>query len=172
MDLNKKGIVIPPYWVHLLIAVCCLAFTYWYCACISTLAHYELVQIRFLRFVGFMLLVEGLTHFSLHPKGIWVRFLWIPIRWISWDNVSDAQFLREWTTTGNSFTKMNGQGIIVTLAGCEPFYPDFHGLNLFLLKHPIRSFFIRFTPKNKALYVETFKQFFPDMSSQFPEAAE
>ena len=171
MDIDsKKGVVIPPYWVDLVVGVICIVAVYWYCGVTTNVAHYMLKQINSLSFLGFLIIAKGLTHFSIHPNGIWMRFLWIPIRWIPWDKVFDAQFIQEWTTTGSAMTKTKGQGIVVTLVGCELFNPEVDGLNMFLLRHPIGSFFIRFAAKKKDLYVDIFRKYFPNLCFQFEGA--
>ena len=61
---------------------------------------------------------------------------------------------------------MKGQGIFVTLNGCPNFCPEVDALSKFMLKHPFRTIFIRFTPRNQQRYVAIFKQYYPELDFQ------
>lgn len=163
---SRKSVIVPPYWVSLMVGLVGILFAAFVREISDDPSAFTLRQIWTLQGISFFVLIGALVHFSIHPGGIWIRFAWIPIRWISWDKVSSAQYIRKWTTTGNPITKMEGQGIFVTLIGCEIFDPKHHGLNMFTLKHPFQSFFIRFTPRHQKLYVETFQQHFPNITFQ------
>ena len=161
---------IPPYWVNIAIGVSAVLF--------YILSEIYFVEpgdpslwetnweSRFIFRVGCLIIFESLFHWSVHEKCIWIRFLGIPIRKIRWENVERAEYIYKWST-GARFGKMEGQGIFITLKGCPYFTPEIDALNMFQLRHPFRSFFIRFTPRNQQCYVAIFKQYYPDLLFQF-----
>ncbi len=160
MDLKKpKSVIIPPYLTPILLAIACFAFAYWRCSMTSEFHPRTIGAISACIIVGCYSTIIGLTHCSIHDAGIWVRFFYIPIRWISWDKVLNAMYIQKWTTGGKNTITINGHAIVVTLLGCELFDPEVDGLPTFLMKHPFRSFFIRFTSEKKDLYLEAFQKY-------------
>ena len=95
-----------------------------------------------------------------------MHFLWIPIRIIRWEKLSQAEYIYQWSASGKSYDKRKGQGIFITLKGCPYFSPEIDALDMFLLKHPFRSLFIRFTPRNQQRYVSIFKRYYPELDFQ------
>ena len=166
---NRKQIIIPPYWVDILIAILALLAGYAFRLAPQfmdiTESSRRVHEVNFIIYMGQVLLLRSFVHYSLHDKGIVVRFLGIPIRRINWDQISHAEYIYHWNT-GAKFGKINGQGIFVTLHGSPVFVPEIDGLNLFILKHPIRSFFIRFTPKHQKMYVSSFTAFYSKLAFQ------
>lgn len=165
----EKKITIPPYWVNITVALSFLILSVvlrnWGMSDGDTLSRRSEYGLSFLARVSILALLTGCLHWTICEKGIVVRFLWIPIRLIRWNNISTAEYVFEWFT-GSSYMKMDGQGIFVTLHGCPCFSPEIDGLNMFLLKHPVGSLFIRFTPRKQKKYVALFQHYYPELDFQ------
>ncbi len=179
---KDKSVIIPPYWLLWVLGLTALYVglfvgePYW-----EELSRWDTMSLhekytfrtrKFLVFCGAYLPFTGSFHYSIHKKYIMVRFLCIPVRIIRWDKVSTAQYLYQWGSTNKyaqweKHGKSRGQGIFVTLKGCPPFVPELDGLDTFTLRHPIGSFFIRFTPRQQKKYVKIFQSYFPELSFQF-----
>lgn len=168
--VRKPSTYIPPYWVMIVFGLCLLALVWFASAYLAEPGEPPIwqtdVRYEFVAFSGWVILFINLVHWSIHEKYIWVRFLGIPIRKIRWENVERAEYIYKWST-GAKFGKMEGQGIFITLKGCPYFTPEIDALNMFLLRHPFRSVFIRFTPKKQQRYVAIFQQYYPDLLFQF-----
>ena len=162
----KKGIIIPPYFLHTILAIAMLWVGMWLYQSRSDMSLLGLRNTKIIIYAGFFLLIRSCLHFSIWPKGILVHFLLIPVRWIPWIKVATAEYLHEWTTNGKSFSKRNGQGIAITLQGCDPFCPEIDGMDMFMLKHPFGFRFIRFTSRKQKLYVSYFKKYYPVLEFQ------
>ena len=167
--LNKRA-YIPPYWVNIAIGICTIVFVYvlalWELEPGKTFAWPNRIESRFLRFAAIYVLIQSAFHWSLHKKFIMVHFLWIPVRIIRWENISQAEYIYRWSASGKTYDIMKGQGIFVSLKGCPSFSPEIDALNMFMLKHPFHTLFIRFTPRNQQRYVAIFKKYYPDLDFQ------
>ena len=100
-----------------------------------------------------------------------VRFLYIPVRIICWNNVNRAQYVYKWHSSNRhtrfgKYAEIRGQGIFVTVNGCPPFVPELDGMDTFTFRHPINSFFIQFTPRYQKKYVKIIQRYFPELSFQ------
>ena len=163
----KKSVIIPPYWPDYLFGMFFLALGYAldYWATVDNLKQRAFFNEKFIIGVSALLLIKTCVHYSLSEKGITVRFLLIPIRRIKWDQLSHAEYIYKWAT-GSSYGSVRGQGIFATLKGCSMFSPELDNPGLFTLKHPVGSFFIRFTPKHQMQYVDVFLYYYPDLDYQ------
>lgn len=163
----RKSTIIPPYWVDYLIGLFFLslgvALSYW--AYIDNLKQRPIFNSYFIIGVSLLINIKTCVHYSLDEKGIVVRFLWLPIRRVNWDMVSHAEYIYKWCTASGSGS-IHGQGIFVTLKGCPMYAPVLDHPGLFVLKHPLTSFFIRFTSSKQKYYVEVFGQYYPDLDFQ------
>lgn len=168
-EAMKKRKTIPPYWVDIVVALFFLMLSLflwnWGISDGDTLSRRTEYGLRFLAGLSILVLVKSCLHWTICEQGIIVRFLLIPIRLIRWDKITMAEYIYNWFT-GSSSIKMDGQGIFITLVGCPLFSPEIDGLNMFLLKHPIGSLFIRFTPRKQIEYVELFQLYFPELDFQ------
>ena len=163
----KKNIIVPPYWVDLLVgcAFLWIACSLKYMTLVYDLDDSSIFNTDFFIGVSVLLIIKTCFHYSIHSDGIKVRFLWVPIRLIKWEQVAHAEYVYRWHT-GAKGAKMTGQGIFVTLRGCPYFCPEIDALNMFTLRHPLGSFFIRFTPKYQKRYVDIFSHYFPRLDYQ------
>lgn len=165
----KKRAYIPPYWVSIAIAICTLVLAYILALCEmepgKPFVWPARIESRFLRFAAIYVLIQSAFHWSIHKKYIMIHFLWIPVFVIPWERVSHAEYIYKWST-GGKFGRMEGQGIFVTLKGCPYFSPEVDALNMFMMKHPFHTLFIRFTPRNQQRYVAIFKKYYPDLDFQ------
>ena len=165
----KKSVCIPPYWVNIVAGIGLLVLVYlvafWVTEPGETFAWEDDRSARLVRFAGVYLLIISCFHWSIHKEYIMIHLLWIPIRIIRWEKLSQAEYIYKWSTDGR-FGEMTGQGIVITLKGCPCFSPEIDGLNMFLLRHPFRSLFIRFTPRNQQRYVAIFKRYYPELEFQ------
>ena len=163
----RKRVIIPPYWPDYLFGLFFLAAGYMldYWAAVANFKQRAFFNTDFIIGVSILLLIKTCVHYALSEKGITVRFLWLPIRRIKWDQLSHAEYIYKWAT-GSSYGSVRGQGIYVTLKGCPMFSPELDNPGLFTLKHPIGSFFIRFTPKHQKHYVDIFLHYYPDLDYQ------
>lgn len=163
--LKKDGVIIPPYWVDLAASFIFLGIAFWCWNVTEYMSYRMAARIRMIGGVGTLLLIKTLFHYSIHEKGIYIRFIWIPVWLIRWERISSAEYIYKWYT-GAKWGKMDGQGIFVTLNGCPYFSPEIDPLNMFELRYVFRCFFIRFTPKRQRSYVEIFKQYYPTLDFQ------
>lgn len=167
---KQNSMIIPPYWVDLLVSILTLiagyAFRYLHQYFEINESARNLRLVEFIIGMGYLVFFKSCVHYSFGNGGIVVRFLWIPIRLIKWDLIENAEYIYKWNTGVKYFGDMDGQGIFVTLQGCSIFVPEVDGLNLFLLRHPFRSLFIRFTPRNQKAYVAAFKAHCPQLEFQ------
>ena len=167
-SLNKRAFI-PPYWVNIAFGLAVLSVVV--ARALSEMEPGEAFSWpdgrmqRFLRLGGIYVVVTSCFHWSIHRNYIMVHFLWIPVRIIRWQDVLSAEYIYSWRT-GSSFGKMTGQGIFVTLSGCPYFSPETDALNLFMMKHPFHTLFIRFTPRNQQRYVKIFQEYCPDLEFQ------
>ena len=160
MDLKKsKHLMTAPYWPTVLVAVACFVLAYSIWVKPDFYENHNQRYFRFFMVTGFYLSLEGRTHYSFHAAGIMVHIALIPIRWITWDKVMNAIYIQRWTTNGKKNTKTNGHGIVVTLYDCALFDPAVDDLNMYLLKHPFRAFFIRYTARNADCYTDFFSRY-------------
>lgn len=165
---NKRSVTIPPYIWNMLASILMILFAF-FGYLIGE--HLEIASGRYLRNItfifrfGVLLLTSTCFHYKLSPKGITVCFLYIPVRRIGWNKISTAQFVCQWTGWNKNDIR-KGQGIFITSPRCPIFCPEIEGLDWFRMRHPFSSVFIRFTKKNRDLYVKTFKHYYPDMLSQ------
>lgn len=165
-SVNKK-VIVPPYWVDISAgcAFLCIAFILKYMTVAYNLEDTSIFNTDFFVGVSVLLLLKTCFHYSIHSEGIKVRFLWIPVRLIKWEHISHAEYVYRWHT-GAKNAQITGQGIFVTLRGCPFFCPEIDALNMFQLRHPFGSFFIRFTPKHQQKYVDAFMLYYPELDYQ------
>lgn len=160
---------IPPYWVMLAVGIGALVIMYlgtlWMTEPGMSLEWPTDIKSKFIIFCGVCITIESCFHWSIHKRFIMIHFLWIPVWVIPWEKLSHAEYIYSWST-GKKYGKMEGQGIMITLKGCPYFSPEIDGLNMFMLRHPFRTLFIRFTPKHQQRYVAIFKQYYPDLEFQ------
>ena len=160
MDIKKpRSVIIPPYWVPLLLATVCFALVYWSSTTMTYFHPRTISALCACLFIGCYSTVKGLSYYAIRATGIMIFFALIPIRWITWDRVSNALYIREWIADGRGTIKTKGHGIVVTLLDCELFDPAVDSLTMYLIKHPFRAFFIRFAPEKKERYLETFQEY-------------
>ena len=165
----KRSVIIPPYWAKIIFGAIILAIPILLRIWIrypGTFSNWmENWQFRFLVIAGIYIIIEGCFHWSIHERFIMIHFLWIPVRIIRWKKVSTAEYIYSWST-GAKWGEMEGQGIFVTLEGCPFFSPEVDALNFFMMRHPFRTLFIRFTPRKQKRYVELFKRYYPTLDVQ------
>lgn len=162
----RKSIIIPPFWRDALIAVAALTFGTWRYQSLAAPQLRQLWVLRALIGIGSLLLIKSCFHASIHPSGLVVRFLLIPVRKIPWSDISSAMYIHQWTTNGNRTSTTSGHGFAVRLHGCEDFDPRTNGLNMFELRHPIRFLFIRFTSGKREEYIKLFQEYYPTLTVQ------
>lgn len=158
-----KKVYIQPYWPELIFGLCGLivgVFLLFSNASFVEPRHYRTILIA-----ATVIVIDAVTSFILTPKGIWVLWLFIPIRLIRWYNISNAIYLHHWAAW-LSYNKTKGQSIMVTLCTVLPFNPKTDMVGKFTMKHPIGSLFIRFTKRNRDRYVKAFREYFPKLTFQ------
>jgi len=163
----KKTAYIPPYWVNLAIAGFILLVTM-YRPEQSDVTLFDMRMQRYnllLRILGICLLIPSCIHFSIHPKGLLVHFLWLPVWFLKWNHISSAEYVYSWKPSELG-APLDGQGIFITLKGCSFFSPEVDGVITFWIKNFFRCFFIRFTPRKQKLYVAVFQQYYPQLQFQ------
>ena len=160
----KKRMTVPPYWGNVAIGGLSLMFGCF--AFAHQLQNGRNARMSFGLICGSLyILIESFFHWTICEKGIWIRFLWIPVRLIKWDQVDTAEGIYKWYT-GAKGVILNGQGIFVTLKGCPCFSPEVDALNMFVFRHPFRSLFIRYTPRRRDAYVALFQRYYPELEFQ------
>ena len=163
----RKRAFIPIYWVNFAIGLGDIMLACYIESEIGDPTGFFTDRLaRMLVFLGFYVLIQSSFHWSIHKKFIMIHFLWIPVRIIRWENVFHAEYIYRWSASGKSYDVMKGQGIFVTLNGCPNFCPEVDALSKFMLKHPFRTIFIRFTPRNQQRYVAIFRQYYPELDFQ------
>jgi hypothetical protein len=165
MESHKKAVIIPPYWKTILDAICLFSLGLLGLAEFYICGHDRLKHANWFLGVGTILFLKQSFHAAITPKGLQIRFLYIPVCRISWERISTAQYIHTWKATDKG-SERNGCGIFITRASCPLFVPEVDGLNMFQLKHPFTSFFIQFTEKNKKKYVNAFRHYYPELSFQ------
>lgn len=120
---------------------------------------------RSLIVVGTLLIIYSAVHYSIHPGGIWVHFLGIPVRRIRWDQISTAEYIQTWSS-GFAYSDNKGHAIAITLSSCPAYTPELDEPSKFIVNHPFSFLFIRFTKRHRKDYVETFRHYFPELSFQ------
>ena len=165
MYSNEKSIIIPPYGRMILLAVILIILGGG-----AYLEHFLngteiFYSARHVLGMGIILLVWECFHYGITEKGLSIRFLYIPLFLIRWEKISTAQYICSWRN-GRSGSEEKGYGIFVTLGSSPAFLPEIDGLGMFLLKHPFRAFFIRFTAKKRVEYVKAFRKHYPDLLFQ------
>lgn len=167
-----KSIIIPPYWKNfrygLMLIILGAAD---YCWQIAQLGQ-KAARMDAITTFGFLLFIPACIHYSIHEKGLAVRFVWIPIWFISWQRVSAFQYVTRWNTGAYKWEdrrgKYNVKGhiFVVTMGRCPLFIPDRDDLFRFRLKHPLSVIFIRFGPKRNDQYIAMVKRYYPDLSCE------
>lgn len=165
----KSRVIIPPYWPKIAFGIFVLILEIllekWAADPGEPIVLMGTWQSRFLILASVYIIIEGCFHWSIHEKFIMVHFLWIPVRIIRWEKVFNAEYIYSWST-GAKWGTMEGQGIFITLEGCPLFSPEVDALNFFMMQHPFRTIFIRFTPRKQKRYVELFKRYYPTLDFQ------
>lgn len=135
--------------------------------------------------IGIFELLGSCVHCTILPKGLLIRFLWIPFRFIRWENVGNAELLDRWfhgthhgkyqLRLGNSCVTMRrrfsykdgpawytGQGIFLTTKYCPGFFPEVESMFLYRLRHPVGAMFFRMMPIRMERYLRLFLRYYPE----------
>lgn len=164
----KKSAYIPPHWVNLAagLALLVIGLRRWFNPPRPSVGGFRSGSAKLLPPIGFVFLMQGCFHYSIHKFGIVVHFLWIPVRIIKWEKVYAAEYIYEWHMDAKSNYKSKGQGIMVTLRGCPVYCAEFDSMTYFQWRHPWGAHFIRFTPWKRKHYVQVFQQYYPNLRFQ------
>lgn len=167
LSSERKKVLILPYWPDYLFGILFfLAGTYLLVkySGVDATGHSRLVfGGNILAVLGILVFVKASFFWEISEKGITVYFILIPVRRILWNQVDTAEYIYKWS---NGVITEKGQGIFITLKGCPCFSPEVDALDLFQLKNPFGSLFMRFTPTHQKRYIETFQHYFPNLEFQ------
>lgn len=181
---ERTWAIIPPYIPNILLGYVCIRWGMIRCQ------EYLLDLPELMLFTaGALLVVGGCMHCTILPNGLLVQFLWIPYRFIRWDNIGNAEYVTQWFRSRDSdsewdfrysfggirFRKwrsvwqgtgpawVSGCGIFVTTANCPGYFSGVDSMLLFRLKHPVGAMFFRFLPLRRRLYRELFLRYYPEL---------
>lgn len=163
-DSVNRRVFIPPYWLFLLLSLAAVLI-----GVMNSQRDFDSSRFhrhaRALIVLGTILFVYSSTHYSLHPSGIWVHLLGIPIRRIRWSQISTAEYIQTWSS-GFAYSDNKGYAIAITLPECPAFAPEIDEPSKFSMKHPISFIFIRFSARNRKKIVEAFRHYYPELDIQ------
>ena len=164
-DPIKCRVFIPPYWPFFLLSLAAVLI-----GVSNSLSDFDSSRFhrhaRALIVIASILFVYSSTHYSLHPSGIWVHLLGVPIRRIRWNQISTAEYIQTWSS-GSTLSNNKGYAIAITLPGCPAFAPEIDEPSKFSMKYPINFIFIRFSARNRRKIVGIFRHYYPELDIQF-----
>lgn len=173
-NTDQPPVITPPRWkiFAVMAAICLLCLRFWIDNIVYQGISWEWIATLITAlFVVSKMITSGI-HYKFTEDHLTVCFLWIPLRRIRWQRITNALFAHAWSDPKTKYQHImnpgavTGQIIYVTIDHCPEWYPVLSMRWTHNSIHPFRAFTVWLPYKQNEYYINAFKKHYPNLEMQ------